>query len=102
MEAQNPVNVAQVGRFGALFSGSILFVFQQGRKRMRLSDGSSLDSPASLPSNIPVGWTWTLAAPREATEDDAVSSPPSFSEEEAVQRVEGGDDQDFLLSQVIH
>ena len=144
MDAQNPVSFAQVGRIGAPFSGPNLFLFQQvsaryqletnpsaltltyegeegsAGKRRKLADGTSLDSPASRPSNIPLGCTWTPT--REAKEDDDVSGPPSFffmdlfcffnpqhyfaqvsfSEEEAVQEAEGGEYQDLLPSQVTH
>ena len=147
MDAQNPVSFAQVGRIGAPFSGPNLFLFQQvsarhqleaipsartltyeeeeeggAGKRMKLADGTSLASPASRPLNIPVGCTWTLAAPREAKEDDDVSGPPSFlfmdffcffnpqhyfaqvsfSEGEVVPGAEGRDHQDFRPPQVTY
>ena len=69
---------------------------------MRFSEGTSLDSPAFPPPNIPLGFTWTSVDSREAPEDDAASSPPTFSEEEAAQSVEEEGYQDFLLPQVTH
>ena len=69
---------------------------------MRFSEEASLDSPACRLPNLPPGFTLTSLAPREDTEDDVVSSPPSFSEEEAAEGVEEEGYQDFLLPQVTH
>ena len=51
---------------------------------------------------LPPGYSLTLLAPREDTEEDVPSSPPSFTEEEAAEAEEEEGYRDFQLLQVTH